>query len=54
MPRRPRRPTPGHVAERVVSLRHHRLTGARIAAATGVSTATVIRALKRAGLSRLK
>ena len=53
-PRRPRRPTPRHVAERIVSLRRHRLTGAHIAAATGVSTTTVSRVLKRAGLSRTK
>ena len=53
-PRRMSRLTPGHVVERVVSLRRHRLTGARIAAATGVSTATVSRIIKRAGLSRIK
>ena len=49
-----RRPTPAHVVERIVSLRRHRLTGAHIAAATGVSAATVSRVLKRAGLSRIK
>ena len=53
-PRRMRRPTPGHVVERTVSLRRCRLTGAHIAVATGVSTATVSRILKRAGLSRIK
>ena len=47
-------PRRGHVAERIVSLRHHRLTGTRIAAATGVSLATAVRVLKYAGLSRLK
>ena len=29
MPRRPRRPTPRHVVERIVSLRRHRLVGDR-------------------------
>ena len=53
-PRRMRRPTPAHVVERIVHLRRHRLTGAHIAAATGVSAATVSRVLKRAGLSRIK
>ena len=53
-PRRMRRPTPAHVVERIVHLRRHRLTGAHIAVATGVSTATVSRILKRAGLSRIK
>ena len=53
-PRRMRRPTPGHVVERIVHLRRHRLTGAHIAVATGVSAATVSRILKRAGLSRIK
>ena len=53
-PRRMRRPTPGHVVERVVSLWRCRLTGTHIASATGVSTATVSRILKRAGLSRIK
>ena len=53
-PRRMRRPTPAHVVERIVHLRRCRLTGAHIASATGVSTATVSRILKRAGLSRIK
>ena len=53
-PRRMRRPTPAHVVERIVHLRRCRLTGAHIAVATGVSTATVSRILKRAGLSRIK
>ena len=53
-PRRMRRPTPAHVVERIVHLRRHRLTGAHIAVATGVSTATVSRILKRAGLSRIR
>ena len=53
-PHSPRSPTPRHVAERIVSLRRCRLTGAHIAVATGVSTATVSRILKRAGLSRIK
>ena len=49
-----RRPTPAHVVERIVHLRRHRLTGAHIAAATGVSAATADRVLKRAGLSRIR
>ena len=53
-PRRSRRPAPGHVAERIVPFRCHRLTGARIAAATGVLPAMAVRVIKRAGLSRLK
>ena len=53
-PRRLRRPTPGHVVDRIVSLRCHRLAGARVATATGVSTATVSRVLKRTDLSRIK
>ena len=53
-PRRMRRPTPGHVAERTVSLRRHRPAGARAATATGVPPATADRVLKRAGLSRIR
>jgi transposase len=42
------------VAERIVVLRRQRLTGKHIALEVGVSPATVCRALRRAGLSRLK
>jgi transposase len=42
------------VAERIVLLRRQRLTGTHIALEVGVSTATVSRVLRRAGLSRLK
>ncbi len=42
------------VAERIVALRRRRLTGKHIAMEVGVSSATVSRVLKRAGLSRLK
>lgn len=42
------------VAERIVALRRHRLTGKHIALTVGVSPATVSRVLKRAGLSRIK
>ena len=49
-----RNPTPDDVAERIISLRRERLTGAHIAAKVGVSPATVSRVLRRAGLSRLR
>lgn len=49
-----RNPTPDDVTERIVSLRRERLTGAHIAARTGVSPATVSRVLRRAGISRLR
>ena len=49
-----RNPTPDDVAERIISLRRERLTGAHIAAKTGVSPATASRVLRRAGLSRLR
>lgn len=49
-----RNPTPDDVVERIISLRRERLTGAHIAARTGVSAATVSRVLRRAGLSRLR
>ncbi len=38
--------------DRIIGLRRQRLTGAHIAAKTGVSAATVSRVLRRAGLSR--
>lgn len=53
-PRSLRNPTPDDVAQRIISLRRERLTGAHIAAKTGVSPATVSRVLRRAGLSRLR
>ncbi len=49
-----RNPTPDTVAEQIIALRRQRLTGAHIAARTGVSPATVSRVLRRAGLSRLR
>lgn len=49
-----RNPTPDTVADKIVNLRRQRLTGAHIAARTGVSPATVSRVLRRAGLSRLR
>jgi transposase InsO family protein len=42
------------VTGRIVALRRHRFTGKHIAMEVGVSSATVSRVLKRAGLSRLK
>lgn len=47
-------PTPDAVAGQIIELRRQRLTGAHIAARTGVSPATVSRVLRRAGLSRLR
>ena len=49
----PRRIAP-EVETRIAALRHERLTAKHIARQTRVSTATVSRVLKRAGLSRLK
>ena len=46
--------TPRAVVDRIVELRRQRLTGKHIAHLAGVSSATVSRVLKRAGLSRLK
>lgn len=53
-PHKLRSPTPSSVCERIMELRRERLTGAHIAARTGVSPATVSRVLRRAGLSRLR
>lgn len=53
-PRTLRKPTPESTVERILALRRLRWTGKHIARETGVSAATVSRALKRAGLSRLK
>jgi transposase len=52
-PTRLRSPTPPKTIRRIEQLRRQRMTGARIAELTGVSTATVSRVLKRLGLSRL-
>jgi len=49
-----RRPTPDAIRDRIIALRRQRLTGAHIAAKTGVSAATVSRVLRRAGLNRLR
>lgn len=51
-PHRLNRPTPAPVVARIEALRRQRRTGAQIAAETGVSPATVSRALKRLGLNR--
>lgn len=53
-PRRLYRPTPPWVAERIEEHRRQRWTGRQIAAAVGVSPATVSRVLRRLGLSKLK
>jgi len=53
-PAKLRNPTPMKTVERIVTLRRQRWTGKHIAREVGVSPATVSRALKRAGLSRLK
>ena len=52
-PHRLRRPTPQAVVEEVERLRRQRWTGKQIAAATGVSPATVSRVLRRLGLNKL-
>jgi transposase InsO family protein len=49
-----RNPTSDKVVQQIITLRRGRLTGAHIAAKTGVSPATVSRVLRRAGLSRLR
>ena len=53
-PRRLHRPTPPAVVAQVEALRRQRWTGKQIAAAAGVSPATVSRILKRLGLNRMK
>jgi len=52
-PHRMRKPTSAAKVEMVESLRRQRFTGKAIAAAVGVSPATVSRILKRLGLNRL-
>lgn len=49
-----RNPTSAAVSAQIIALRRQRLTGAHIAAKTGVSPATVSRVLRRAGLSRMR
>jgi transposase len=53
-PRRLHRPTPAAAVERIEALRRQRCTGRQIAAAVGVSPATVSRVLRRLGLNSLK
>ena len=53
-PKNLRKPTPPETTDRIAALRRLRWTGKHIARETGVSTATVSRVLKRAGLSRLR
>lgn len=53
-PKKLRAPTPVKTVNRIVALRRQRWTGKHIAREVGVSSATVSRVLKRAGLSRLK
>ena len=52
-PHRLRRPTRPATIERIEALRRQRWTGKAIAAAVGVSAATVSRVLKRLGLNKL-
>jgi transposase InsO family protein len=52
-PHRLYRPTPAAIVERVEALRRQRWTGKQIAAAVGVSPATVSRILRRLGLNRI-
>ena len=52
-PQRLRSPTPDDLIERIEMFRRQRWTGRRIAAAVGVSPATVSRVLKRLGLNKL-
>ncbi|MGH6945102.1 MAG: IS481 family transposase [Geminicoccaceae bacterium] len=52
-PHRLRRPTPDATLERIAALRRQRWTGNQIAKEVGVSPATVSRALRRLGLSKL-
>ena len=53
-PKKLRTPTPVKTVNRIIALRRRRWTGKHIAREVGVSSATVSRVLKRAGLSRLK
>ena len=53
-PRRLRAPTPQAVVDQIMALRRQRFTGKHIAKVAGVSSATVSRILRRAGLNRLR
>jgi len=53
-PKTLRKPTAAKTVKRIIALRRQRWTAKHIARETGVSSATVSRVLKRAGLSRLK
>jgi len=53
-PKKLRNPTSAQTVKRIIALRRQRWTGKHIACETGVSSATVSRVLKRAGLSRMK
>ena len=53
-PHRLRRPTSPDRVEEIIALRRERLCGKHIAKRVGVSPATVSRALRRAGLSRMR
>lgn len=53
-PHRSPRCTPADATERIIALRRLRWTGKHIAREVGVSPATVSRALRRAGLSRMR
>ena len=52
-PHRLRKPTPQAIVEQVEALRRARYTGRQIAAALGISPATVSRILRRLGLNRI-
>ena len=53
-PHRLHRPTADEIVARIAGLRRQRWTGKQIAAAVGVSPATVSRVLRRLGLSRMR
>ena len=53
-PQRSPRRTPVMIVDQVIALRRQRLTGRHIAHETGLSSATVSRILRRAGLNRLR
>ena len=53
-PHRLRRPTAPGIVHRVEALRRRRFTGKQIAAALGISAATVSRILRRLGLNRIR
>src|ERR1051325_6425687 len=53
-PHAPRRPTPAATVVTIEALRRQRWTGQHIAAAVGISPATVSRILRRLGLNRIQ